>query len=149
MRDVLGWNRSGYYAWHQNREARQEKADAEEDPARRIRAIHTDSRGAYGACRIAQKLRSQGHAVNRERVARIMRERDIVGIARRKPRSLTRRDRTAPPTPDLVQREFTAPMPGLVAIREAAEYLGRPPVLRRARAAAGRTTKAETSVVRA
>jgi hypothetical protein len=43
----------------------------------------------------------------------------------------------------------TAPIPALVAIREAAEYLARPPVLRRARAAAGRTSKAETSVVRA
>jgi transposase InsO family protein len=113
MCDVLGWNRSGYYAWHHNREARREKADAEEDLARRIRAIHTDSRGAYGACRITQKLRSQGHAVNRERVARIMRERETVGITRRKPRSLTKQDRTAPPMPDLVQREFTAPMPGL------------------------------------
>lgn len=43
----------------------------------------------------------------------------------------------------------TAPIPALVAIREAAEYLARPPVLRRAPAAAGRTSKAETSVVRA
>jgi transposase InsO family protein len=106
MRDVLGWNRSGYYAWHQNREARQEKADAEEDPARRIRAIHTDSRGAYGALRITRKLRDQGHVVNRKRVARIMREREIPGITRRKSRSLTKQDRTAPPAPDLILRDF-------------------------------------------
>ncbi|WP_353963016.1 IS3 family transposase [Streptomyces sp. NBC_00365] len=82
MCDVLGWKRSGYYAWHQNREARQEKADAEEDPARRIRAIHTDSRGAYGACRVTQKLRSQGHAVNRERATR-----SSIPTADRKPAS--------------------------------------------------------------
>jgi hypothetical protein len=35
MCDVLGWDRSGYYAWRGNKEARQEKADAEEDLARR------------------------------------------------------------------------------------------------------------------
>jgi transposase InsO family protein len=42
-----------------------------------------------------------------------MRERQIAGITRRKSRSLTKADRTAPPAPDLVQRDFTAPMPGL------------------------------------
>jgi hypothetical protein len=44
MCDVLGWDRSGYYTWHANKEVRQEKADAEEDLARRIRDIHTGSR---------------------------------------------------------------------------------------------------------
>jgi transposase InsO family protein len=111
--DVLGWDRSGCYAWHANKETRQEKAEEEEDLARRIRDIHIDSRGAYGALRITRKLRDQGHVVNRKRVARIMREREIVGITRRKPRFLTKADRTAPPAPDLIGRDFTAPMPGL------------------------------------
>ncbi|MFF8713926.1 IS3 family transposase [Streptomyces sp. NPDC015184] len=114
--DVLGWDRSGYYAWHRNKEARQEKADAEEGLARRIRKIHTDSRGSCGALRITRKLRDQGHVVNRKRVARIMREREIVGMTRRKPRSLTGQDRTAPPAPDLILREFTAPLPGLKSV---------------------------------
>ncbi|MEV7345365.1 IS3 family transposase [Streptomyces sp. NPDC093544] len=113
MCDVLGWDRSGYYAWHGNKEARQEKADAEEDLARRIRDIHTGSRGAYGARRITQKLHHQGHVVNHKRVARIMREREITGITRRKSRCLTKQDRAAPPAPDLILRDFTAPMPGL------------------------------------
>ncbi|WP_314618165.1 IS3 family transposase [Streptomyces sp. DSM 40976] len=113
MCDVLGWDRSGYYTWHQYKEARQEKAEEEEGLAHRIREIHTDSRGAYGALRITRKLRDQGHVVNRKRVARIMREREIVGITRRMPRSLTRQDRAARPAPDLILRDFTAPMPGL------------------------------------
>lgn len=83
MCDVLGWDRSGYYAWHRNKEARQERADEEAGPARRIREIHTDSRGAYGALRITRKLRDQGHVVNRKRVARVMREHEIAGITRR------------------------------------------------------------------
>ena len=113
MCDVLGWDRSGYYTWHANKEARQEKADAEEDLARRIRDVHTGSRGAYGASRIARKLHQQGHVVNHKRVARIMREREISGITRRKSRCLTKQDRTAPPAPDLILWDFTAPMPGL------------------------------------
>jgi hypothetical protein len=42
--------------------------------------------------------------VNGKRVARIMREHEIAGLARRKSRSLAKQDRTAPPAPDLVQR---------------------------------------------
>jgi hypothetical protein len=60
MCDVLGWDRSGYYTWHQNEEERQEKSDAEAGLARRIRAIHTDSRGAYGARRITQNYEARG-----------------------------------------------------------------------------------------
>ncbi|MEU8435968.1 transposase [Streptomyces sp. NPDC029216] len=48
MCDVLRWDRSGYYTWHQNKEARREKADEEEGLARRIREIHTDYRGPTG-----------------------------------------------------------------------------------------------------
>ncbi|MGO4462973.1 IS3 family transposase, partial [Streptomyces sp. M-16] len=51
------------------------------------------------------EVRDQGHVVNRKRVARIMRERESVGITRRKSRSLTRQDRTAPPAPDLILRD--------------------------------------------
>jgi transposase InsO family protein len=79
MCDVLGWDRSGYYTWHQNKEARREMADEEEDLVRCIREIHTDARGAYGVRRITEKLRSRGRVVNRKRVARIMREREIAG----------------------------------------------------------------------
>ncbi|MFJ9350781.1 IS3 family transposase [Streptomyces sp. NPDC101237] len=59
--------------------------------------MHTDSRGAYGARRITQALRDRGNLVNRQRVARMLREREIVGMTRRKPRSLMKQDRTAPP----------------------------------------------------
>lgn len=113
MCDVLGWDRSSYYTWHKNKECRQQRADREDELARQIREIHTDSRGAYGALRITRTLRQQGQVVNRKRVARVMRERQIAGITRRKSRSLTKPDRTALPAPDLIQRDFTAPMPGL------------------------------------
>ncbi|MEU3098587.1 IS3 family transposase [Streptomyces sp. NPDC006967] len=113
MCDVLGWDRSGYYTWHKNAEAREEKAGIEEELAHRIREIHTDSMGAYGALRITRELRRRGHVVNRKRVARIMRERQIAGTTRRKSRSLTRQGRSTAPAPDLVLRDFTAPMPGL------------------------------------
>jgi putative transposase len=42
-----------------------------------------------------------------------MREHGIAGITRRKRRNLTKPDRAADVVPDLIRREFSAPMPGL------------------------------------
>jgi transposase InsO family protein len=42
-----------------------------------------------------------------------MREHGIAGITRRKRRNLTRPDAGASAVPDLIRRDFTAPMPGL------------------------------------
>ncbi|XNR87329.1 IS3 family transposase [Streptomyces sp. R-74717] len=70
-------------------------------------AIHRASRGAYGAPRVHAALRRKGHAINRKRVERIMRERDIRGVTRRRRRHLTQQDSKAAPAPDLVGRDFT------------------------------------------
>ncbi|MFC5956906.1 IS3 family transposase [Streptomyces pratens] len=54
---------------------------AEEDElAGEIREIHAGSRGAYGAPRVTAALRRKGRRINRKKVERIMRERDIRGI---------------------------------------------------------------------
>lgn len=77
-----------------------------------IRQIHEESRRAYGAPRITAALRRRGRRINRKRVERLMREHDIRGITRRKRRNLTKPDRRAAPSPDLVGRDFTATEPG-------------------------------------
>ena len=50
--------------------------------------------------------------MNRKRIARVMRERGIRGVTRRKHRSLTRPDVKARPAPDLIGRDFHAERPG-------------------------------------
>jgi transposase InsO family protein len=72
---------------------------------------------AYGAERITRELKRQGSEVGRRRVARVMRANGISGITQRKRRNLTKPDRGAAVVPDLIRREFTAPMPGLKLIR--------------------------------
>ncbi|MEV6332096.1 DDE-type integrase/transposase/recombinase [Streptomyces sp. NPDC051909] len=114
--DVLGWDRSGCYTWRQINEARQEKTDAEEGPGPPHPGDPHRCPEILRGLRITRKLGDQGHVVNRKRVTRIMREREIVGITRRKSRSLTTQDRTAPPAPDLILRAFTAPLPGLTFV---------------------------------
>lgn len=104
--------RQGYYEWVAARPARQERAEAEDDLAAEIRTIHGEHKGSYGSPRVTDELRRRGRRVNRKRVERIMRERRIVGITRRRRRSLTKQDTTAAPAPDLIGRDFTSPDPG-------------------------------------
>ena len=104
--------RQGYYEWLAAQPARQARAEAEDELASQIRGIHGEHRGAYGSPRVADELRRRGRRVNRKRVERIMRERHIVGVTRRRRRSLTKQDMTATAAPDLIGRDFTAPAPG-------------------------------------
>ncbi|MFD9286456.1 IS3 family transposase, partial [Streptomyces mirabilis] len=109
---TLGLRRSTYYAWLAARPAAAVRQTAEDDLTGEIREIHAGSRGAYGAPRVHAVLRRRGHGINRKKVERIMRERDIRGITRRRRRHLTKQDTQASPAPDLVNRDFTAERPG-------------------------------------
>ena len=56
-------------------------------------------------------MADEGVLASRKRVARLMRESDLAGVSRRKRPRTTRRDKTARPAPDLVDREFEAEAP--------------------------------------
>ncbi|MGW1090078.1 IS3 family transposase [Streptomyces sp. NPDC002596] len=51
--------------------------------------------------------------MNRKRIERVMRERDISGVTRRRRKGLTRPAKRAVPAPDLIGRDFTASAPGM------------------------------------
>ena len=65
----------------------------------------------YGAPRIHADLVDEGHGVGRKRVARLMRAAGLQGVTRRKGFRTTQPDRSAPPAPDLVERQFKADGP--------------------------------------
>lgn len=109
---VLKLPRATYYSWLASRPAVAERQRAEDELAEEIREIHGTSRGAYGAPRVHAALRRKGRRISRRKVERIMRERDIRGVTRRKRRHLTKQDTKVAPAPDLVGRDFTAKRPG-------------------------------------
>ena len=106
---VLEVSPSGYYAWR--RRGRSLRASDDAKLIAEIRAIHTDSRGTYGAPRIRAELAARGRYVGRTRVARLMRRAGLRGVSRRKWVTTTVRNRAHRPAPDLVQRAFTATKP--------------------------------------
>ncbi len=107
---ALGVSRSGYHAWRSRRPSARSVADAA--LAERIEAIHEATDGIYGAPRIQAEL-AKAHAirVGRKRVARLMRELGIEGVAAERRPNGKPSGAEAPAAPDLVRRDFTATAP--------------------------------------
>lgn len=103
-------SKSGFYDW----KSRPESATA----GRRhylsliIRRIFDDSDSTYGYRRIAWQLARQGTAAGEELVRKIMRELGLVACQPRPWRPSTTRQGQAGPVPDLVNRDFSAGVPG-------------------------------------
>ncbi|MGW7171237.1 IS3 family transposase, partial [Streptomyces sp. NPDC054884] len=110
---VLHVARSSYYAWREGEAARRKRQADDDLLAHEITVLHIASRRTYGVPRIHAELRRLGQRVNRKRIARVMRERGIRGVTRRKRHSLTRPDKKTKPAPDLIGRNFHAERPGI------------------------------------
>ena len=67
---LLGVSTSGFHAWLKRGPAQRTRQDAR--LTERIRAVHTRSRGTYGAPRIHAELRDEGVRVGGKRIARLM-----------------------------------------------------------------------------
>lgn len=106
---VLGVSTSGYYAWRDREPSEREREDAA--LAERIRTIHADSYGTYGAPRVHAELRAHGVRVGRKRVARLMRQARLQGVSRRRGTRTTVRTRGQDSPPDLIERDFSASAP--------------------------------------
>ncbi|WP_329212264.1 IS3 family transposase [Streptomyces sp. NBC_01708] len=109
---ILGVSRSSFYYWRRTAADRAARQVADARLAARIRAVHQESDGTYGAPRITAELREEnGVAVNHKRVARIMRASGIERIRLRRRHRTTVSDLAAAKAPDLIGRDFTADRP--------------------------------------
>jgi putative transposase len=109
---IIATDHSSYFAWARAEKTRTTRKLDDQQLLQLIIEVHA-GHPAYGAERVTRELKLQGTDVGRRRVARIMRENGTAGITWRKRRNLTRPDKGAAAIPDLLQRQFTAPMPGL------------------------------------
>jgi transposase InsO family protein len=112
---VLTVSASGYYAWVKRAPSRRSQDNAA--LTKTVRTIHAVSRGTYGAPRVHAELVAEGIPASRNRVARVMRKANIVGISRRKFVVTTVRDGRRQ-APDLVDRAFTADAPDVLWVAD-------------------------------
>lgn len=111
MCELLGISPSGYYDWRSRPQS--ETARRHEILAIKIRALFEANNAEYGYRRIHAALVRGGEAVDDETVRKIMRELGLVPCQPKPWRfSLTEQDGQAGPIPDLVNRDFSAEIPG-------------------------------------
>lgn len=113
---VLEVSPSGFYAWLKRAPSARRQSDLLLGD--RIEALYLQSRSTYGRPRLHADLRDEGINVSGKRLARLMRERQIVGVSRRKGIITTVRDRDARPAPDLVDRNFRAERPDQIWVAD-------------------------------
>jgi putative transposase len=103
-------SKSGFYDW----KSRPESATSERRKklALIIRKIFDDSDSTYGYRRIAEQLARQGTVAGAELVRKLMRELGLVPCQPRPWRPTTTKQGQAGPIPDLVNRDFSAEVPG-------------------------------------
>ncbi len=120
---TLGISTSSFYEWRGRRTNPSARARQDAALTDRIRRIHTQSRGTYGAPRVHAELRlGEGIRVGRKRVARLMRSADIEGVYRRRRRGCTRRDPRAELSEDLVMRRFGVHAPNQLWVSDVTEH---------------------------
>ena len=108
--ELLEVSTSAFYDWHRHLPSARQLADAE--LGRRIQAVYDESRGTYGWPRVHQALRREGVHASRKRVARIMRQKGLVGRCRRRWTTTTFSDPDVTAV-DLLKRAFG---PGTVEV---------------------------------
>ncbi len=101
--ELLEVSRSAYYQWCRHVPSCRQLDD--EALGERIQAIYDQSRGTYGWPRVHQALRREGIHASRKRVARIMRQKGLVGRCRRRWTKTTTPDPEAAAV-DLIKRAF-------------------------------------------
>ena len=102
--------RPGHQAWPRDRSERGRRLTEQLLP--QLRAFHARSDESYGAPRLLHDLRDVGERVGQKRIARLMRQAQLVGVSKVKgPPRPKRETPECPPAPDLVHRRFVATAP--------------------------------------
>jgi transposase InsO family protein len=107
----MGVARYSFYHWQASAPARAARAADDAALAERIRRVHADFDGTYGVPRVTAELRDHGERVNHKRVARVMCDIGLQGLRLRRRHRTSIPDPAAAKAPDLIGRDFTAPVP--------------------------------------
>ena len=103
---ALEVSESWFYKWRERPPTPRQQRRADLDAA--VKASFEGSEGDYGSPRVLADLREWGWKVSKKSVEASMARQGLVARPKRRFRSLTRADKSAPPAPDLLERDFSA-----------------------------------------
>ena len=107
--EMLGVSTSGYYEWRRRGPSQRDIDDAR--LLEEIREVHMLSGGRFGARKVWHRLKDRGVACGLRKVTRLMRQEGLKSRCFRARRSITVADESAPPVPNVLNREFVAEKP--------------------------------------
>ncbi|MBL6751650.1 MAG: IS3 family transposase [Nevskia sp.] len=112
MCTALGVSPSGYADWKGGGDRHSRLSDRA--LLALIRAIHAQTKGAYGAPRIWRELRDRDYPASKERVRRLMQEHGIRGRHKRRYKATTDSRHNFPVAPNLLDQQFRTCRPDLI-----------------------------------
>ena len=118
---TLGVSPAGYYAWRDRPPS--EHARTDQRLRVQIREAHERSRRTYGSPRVHAELADLDVRVSRKRVARLMREEQLVARRRKRFKCTTMSDHDQPVAANLLGREFHAAAPNQRWVGDTTELL--------------------------
>ena len=101
---VLDVSRSGYYRWRNAPES--DRKNSNEALYVRIKETYDAAHGTYGSPRITRELRDKGIQCSENRVARLMRKKELAAKTKRKFKVTTDSKHDLPVAPNLVEQDF-------------------------------------------
>lgn len=107
--EALEVSSSGFACWKRGGGRQKRLSDAQ--LLTLIRAIHAETKGAYGSPRMFRELKVRDVPVSRERVARLMRKNGIRARHKRRYKATTDSRHDFPVAPNLLDRNFEPPRP--------------------------------------
>jgi putative transposase len=117
-------SRSAFHAWRHRQANPTPRMLDDVELGELVVKIHEQSLGTYGALRVTAELRlGLGRRVNHKRVERLMRERGLQGITRRRrTKGCTRSRPTDPRSADLVCRQFRPDGPDRLWVQDITQH---------------------------
>ncbi len=109
MSKMLGVPRSGYYRFLKAKPS--SRRQDQERLTMKIRSIYEESRQTYGSPRIHAELKDQGETCSRPRVARLMKQAEIIAKMKKRFKVTTKANAKAKAAPNLLQQDFTSKQP--------------------------------------
>lgn len=109
---VMQVSRSGFYSW-KNRE----KSPRQQERDRlipKVKEIHKQTRGSYGARRISEELKAQGESCGRSKAGTLMRLAQVSAKQRKKFKATTDSKHSLVAAPNLLERKFVVAEPDRV-----------------------------------
>ncbi len=117
-------SRSAFFAWRQRQANPTPRMLEDAELGALVAKIHEQSFGTYGVPRVTAELRlGLGRQVNHKRVERLMRERGLQGVTRRRRRQGCTRSRPDDPrSEDLVRRQFRPDGPDRLWVQDITQH---------------------------